>query len=154
MSKVCIKFVNVNSDRRLLPSTTIGKAFPELAPIARVKKICETVIFPIENEIVFLFELDSFMLEELTKYAQNLNLECYSVSYNNSPLAFKFLIVSRIKTFIETVKVFPLTKSGTLVENNIRPTAPANGEVPSNEYGQYQEEILGDTFEKILLKLE
>lgn len=143
------KFTNLNSDRRLSPNTTIAKAYPELSPVVRIKKICETELLNIaDDEIVFLLELDTFMLQELSKFAHTSGFEYTSVTYNYSLGAFACLIITKIKNIVNSLQIFPLTKSGKFVENCDRPTRDSE-----SDYLSYTEEVLGDNFEKLLIKI-
>lgn len=152
--KIVLKFYNINSDRRLASTTVIGKAFPELQPSVRKDVVCEKVIQAIGiNEIVILLEVDDQMLNGLVEYVHHsTELKYRSAIYNTSQGSFKYLVLTRLEGVVETVREFPLTKSGNFFEG-MRPAAPVSGETPSAEFLDYKEEILQDNFDKSVMML-
>jgi len=145
-----VMFLNVNTDRRL--NGFIGKQYPHLAPKIRAQKIIDNVIANVKmNHLHCLEETDGEMREMIKEHSSSNSLICQEVKYNTSDGAFSYLIISKFEVL---VKVFPLTVSGERFDHTKRPEAPkSRDEKSSQEYQNYQAEILGDNFDKALVQV-
>jgi hypothetical protein len=142
-----IVFFNCNSDRRL--DGFEGDCYPQIKSINRLDSITKLLIDPLDDyTILILFELDDKFLNGFIDKIKNRSNYYYNYSiYNRSALAFRYLVITKLKSVTETLKVYPLTISGKFVENE-RPTCDLE------EYGLYHKEVLYDNFEKSVIQIK
>ena len=166
--ELTIVFANCNSDRRLLGF--FGDCYPELKIENRIDRISALLIDDLDKTtILILFELDEVFLQLLiNKIKENKDYHFKYAIYNNSDLAFRYLVISKIEGIVETLETFPLTKSGKFVHNKDRPDAipPKNitklecdveyiekRDLSKQKYEEYKDEVLRDNFDKSIIKV-
>jgi len=141
--------LNINTDRRI--DGIIAKALPQYIFSQREPGIIEAVL-KIEADIVCLFEVAPEMIEPLETGLAKHGYHSKHFFYNESAMAFSFLVISKNEENLCSITVHPLTKSGTYVSNSKRPQAPRSAEAPSEAFLAYKEEILGDAFERTVIR--
>lgn len=151
---------NFNSDRRVSPSApqgkTIAQAFSEYQTPRRISTLYSMIDKLKTNVIMILVEIDAETKQSLTDYCAKNHVAITTFAYNKSVGCFHFVIMTKNPSLINSIKCFPLTKSGSYVENVTRPAGPVvskPGEKPTTEFLLYQEEICFDNFEKSLIQI-
>lgn len=142
--------LNINTDRRI--TGIVAEACPEYPFPQRKQGIIDAVV-KILADLIILFEVSPEMIEPLIEGFALHGYHCEHVPYNESTGAFSFLVLSKNEKNLQFIKAYPLTESGSYISNSERPASPKPGEVPSAELIAYKKLILGDNFEKTVIKI-
>jgi hypothetical protein len=141
---------NGNDDRRNRGFE--GVAFPEYATKNRIPGIVAEIKEKTTTGVLFcLFEMEFETCEDIVvrlgrTYATT------TVPYNTSKGSFNFLLITLHPEFLTDVTRCPLTRSGKSFVG-LRPDAPKSGELPSDEFKRYKEEVLFDNFDKMVIRI-
>lgn len=135
---------NTNDDRRL--NGPIGQAYPKLNKFDRYKQIKNILSFNLLDNctIIGLCELSKESCDDLETWAKKIGYGVITGDYNQSALAFRYCVIYP-PIFEAKGTILPLTVSGQFVDDETRP-APDDPE--------YKQEVLGDNYEKSVLKVQ